>query len=109
MPTPAGNGVRGSLAGGGAMQARCRRSVVWVVPFLMVALAGWAGARSAAAADLQSTLEAPCAQSVEVAAFAAPEWAAQETGTMGTEAPPMAMGTEAPPATGTAEIGRAHV
>src|SRR5690349_4335894 len=77
------------------MQARCRRSIAWVVPFLMVAGAGWA--RSAAAADLQGILDEPCAQSVDVAALAAPDWAAQETGTMGTESP--AMGTE-PPAMG---------
>jgi hypothetical protein len=73
------------------MHARCRRSMVWVVSFLMVALAGWAGARRAAAADLQSVLEAPCAQTAQVAAFAAPDWAEQgtESGTMGTEAPGM--------------------
>ncbi len=73
------------------MHARCRRSMVWVVSFLMVALAGWAGARRAAAADLQSILEAPCTQTAQVAAFAAPDWAEQgtESGTMGTEAPGM--------------------
>jgi hypothetical protein len=69
------------------MQARCRRSIVWVVSFLMVALAGWAGARRAAAADLSSILEAPCAQT-QIAAVAAPDWAEQgtESGAMGTEA-----------------------
>jgi len=74
------------------MQARCRRSLIWVVPFLVVALAGWVGARSAAASGFDAT-EAPCAQ---VAAFAAPAWAADMAAdtAQGTEAP--AMGSEAP-------------
>jgi hypothetical protein len=68
------------------MQARCRRSLIWAVPFLTVAFLGWAGARSASASEL-----------------AAPEWMAQETAApgMGTESVPPAMGTEsAPPAMG---------
>jgi hypothetical protein len=77
------------------MQARCRRSLIWVVPFLMVALAGWAGARSAAADGLEA-FEAPCAPTAQVAAFAAPEWAAQETGSAAAGTESGAMGSEPP-------------
>lgn len=96
------------------MQARCRRSLIWAVPFAMVALAGWTGARSAAASGLDFMDEtAPCApaQGVDVAALAAPEWAQETPPATGTESTPPPMATEStppaaatestPPATGT--------
>src|SRR5262249_5459543 len=68
------------------MQARCRRSLIWVVPFLMVAVAGWVGAQSAAAES-----PAPC---FPIAASTTPDWASDMAAdtAQGTEAP--AMGTE---------------
>jgi len=78
------------------MQARCRRSLIWVVPVL-VALAGWAWAPGAAAQGFDA---APCAQG-NVAALAMPEWAQEPAApAMGTEAAPPAAPPTAPPATG---------
>jgi len=88
------------------MQARCRRSLIWAVAVAMVALAGWTGARSAAASGLGFMDEtapcAPAAQGMDVAALAAPEWAQETPPATGTESTPPPMGTEsAPPATAT--------
>lgn len=59
------------------MQARCRKSLVWIG--LLVVLVGWAGlwstaARAQEAADLSWLQDDNCAEGVSVAAFDAPDW-----------------------------------
>ena len=61
------------------MQARCRKSLMWIGPLVLLVLAGWGGAwsREAKAAG------AACADGVAVAALEIPDWlaAAEETST----------------------------
>src|SRR5947208_16569035 len=59
------------------MQARCRKSLVWVG--LLVILVGWAGvgstaAKAADAPDLAWLQDDSCAEGVSVAEFDAPDW-----------------------------------
>jgi len=74
------------------MQARCRRSLIWMAPLLVTALVGWGGARRAAAAtdapDLSWLEEPACADGVDVAALDAPDWLADAAATPAKPAPP---------------------
>jgi hypothetical protein len=59
------------------MQARCRKSLIWIG--LLVILAGWAGvgstaAKAADAPDLAWLQDDACAEGVSVAEFDAPDW-----------------------------------
>jgi Kazal-type serine protease inhibitor-like protein len=59
------------------MQARCRKSLVWIG--LLVILVGWAGvgstaAKAADAPDLSWLQDDSCAEGVSVAEFDAPDW-----------------------------------
>jgi len=61
------------------MQTRCRKSLTWTLPLLLVALANWGGAARAAAqavdlADLFAAADDSCAAGVQLAALEAPEW-----------------------------------
>ena len=69
------------------MQARCRRSLFWITPLLVMALVVWGGVRRAEAAtpsealDLSWSTEAACADGVDVAALEAPDWLAEPAAT----------------------------
>jgi len=76
------------------MEAGCRKSLIWVSSFLLVAaLAGWGGVRQAQAAapeapDLSWSEEAACAVGVDYAALEAPDWAADVADTAEAPAKP---------------------
>ena len=65
------------------MQARCRKSLFWITPLLVMALVVWGGVRRAEAATPSEALglswsaEAACADGVDVAALETPDWLAE--------------------------------
>jgi hypothetical protein len=69
------------------VQARCRKSLFWITPLLVIALVGWGGMRRAEATtpsealDLSWSAEAACADGVDVAALEAPDWAVEPAAT----------------------------
>src|SRR4051812_32216384 len=61
------------------MQARCRKSLVWIGPLVLLVLIGWGSAwsreaRAADATDLSWLQDGNCAQGVAVAALDTPDW-----------------------------------
>ena len=61
------------------MQARCRKSLIWISALLMVAFVSSAGARSAGAQaldapDLSWLQDDSCAESVVLASLDTPDW-----------------------------------
>lgn len=61
------------------MQARCRKSLIWIGPLVLLVLIGWGGAwsreaRAADAPDLSWLEDGSCAQGVAVAALDTPDW-----------------------------------
>jgi hypothetical protein len=69
------------------MQTPCRKSLIWIVPFLVVGIVGWGGAQRAEAADapdLSWLQDDACAEGAAVAELDAPAWEADATPTPAT-------------------------
>jgi hypothetical protein len=69
------------------MQAPCRKSLIWIVPFLVMGIVGWGGARQAQAADapdLSWLQDDTCAADAALAELDAPAWEADATPTPAT-------------------------
>jgi Kazal-type serine protease inhibitor domain len=63
------------------MHARCRKSLIWIVPFLVMGIVGWGGARRAEAKasedlDLSWLQDDACAADTVVAELDSPAWEA---------------------------------